>query len=915
MRLSRPVGTLRAGNGFGLNFNMLAAPPVFAAAFALAAPVYGAPVPSQNSTQSSAVHFSIPPSDLQTALLQLASQADVQVVANAEDTRGLSTKGLSGNFSIQEALTRLLEGSGLQYKLDSAGTITVMHAPAAQMHQSAVQDAPGTASPSHRAASEPENLEEIVVTSQKRVERLQDVPLAVTAISGESLSEAGINDTTRLSNLTPSLTFTEGAQPNNKNFRIRGIGTAVFGQGFEPAVSVVVDGVVLARASQGFTDLADIERVEVLRGPQGTLFGKNATGGVINVVTKRPSSEFQATTDITVAEQQEYRARASVSGPLADTLSARLSGYYNNVGGTIHNITYDRDVNGHRDLGGRGKLLWNPTDRLDLLFAGEYHKTDANCCSSQYVLVVNPVLQQVLSPVTAGWNNRQEQENTLTYANSDAWTASVEGNLKLDSVTLTSLSAYQDFSVINNQPIDRLNTPVPLYFQATNGAFDINGGTVDLHQFTQELRVTSPSSKTFSYVAGLYFLDMGLSRTFQRRSGGCAPGGNPAAFGLPCVVPLYRSQGGFNSSLGTKNTAIFGQTDFGLIGNLSGLLGARAQYEDLSYNGSRGDVRLVAGDLPLVGITPSSGSGRSSYAAVTGKAGLKYEFSPEAQTYLTWSTGYKGAGYETEFTADFANQDPVKPERAKAWELGYKAQMFDGKLTLNTALFHAKYQDLQVQANRGDAALGLVRFVTTNAGDSTTRGAEIELTSRPFTGLALSGGASYVDTSVDINGLACPLSDQAAAPVLTGAAPINTCYRPSAGVTPIQNVRGGTLPNAPRWKGNLTARYDFNLPGTNFRSFVQLAGNSQSKINFVLEQDPLTVQKGYTTADASIGFYDQNDHYRLSFFVRNLFDEHYVTLLARSSTLSTATVTPNQLTGNIPKEANRYFGATVGVSF
>jgi iron complex outermembrane receptor protein len=914
MRLSRPVGTLRAGNGFGLNFNRLAAPPVFAAAFALAAPVYGAPVSSQSSTQSSAVHFSIPPSDLQTALLQLASQADVQVVANAEDTRGLSTKGLSGNFSIQEALTRLLEGSGLQYKLDSAGTITVMHAPAAQMHQSAVQDAPGTASP-HRAASEPETLEEVVVTSQKRVERLQDVPLAVTAISGESLSEAGINDTSRLSSLTPSLTFTEGAQPNNRNFRIRGIGTAVFGQGFEPSVSVVVDGVVLARASQGFTDLADIERVEVLRGPQGTLFGKNATGGVINVVTKRPSSEFQATTDITVAEEQEYRVRTSVSGPLADTLSARLSGYYNNVGGTIHNVTYDRDVNGHRDLGARGKLLWDPTDQLDLLFTGEYHKTDATCCSSQYVLVVNPVLQQVLAPVTASWNNRQEQENTLTYANSDAWTASVEGNLKLDSLTITSLSAYQDFSVINNQPIDRLNTPVPLYLPATNGAFDINGGTVDLHQFTEELRVTSPSSKTFSYVAGLYFLDMDLARTFQRRSGGCAPGGNPAAFGQPCVVPLYRSQGGFNSSLNTKNTAIFGQTDFALVGNLSGLLGARAQYEEIGYEGTRGDVRLVPGDLPLVGITPSSGSGRSYYTAATGKVGLKYEFSTESQTYLTWSTGYKGAGYETEFTADFANQDPVKPERAKAWELGYKAQMFDGKLTLNTALFHAKYHDLQVQANRGDAALGLVRFVTTNAGDSTTQGVEIELTSRPFTGFALSGGASYVDTSVDINGLACPLSDQAAAPVLIGAAPINTCYRPSASATPIQNVRGGTLPNAPTWKGNLTARYDFNLPGTNFRSFVQLAGNSQSKINFVLEQDPLTVQKAYTTVDASIGFSDQNERYRLSFFVRNLFDEHYVTLLARSSTLSTATVTPNQLTGNIPKEANRYFGATLGISF
>src|SRR5436305_1946572 len=164
MRLSRPFGAFRAGNGFGIYFKMLASPPALATAFALSAPVHGAPAASQSTTQSRAVHFSIAPSDLQSALLQLASQADVQVVANAEDTRGLSTKGLSGEFSLQEALTRLLEGSGLQYKLDAAGTITVMHAPAAQMHQSAVHDAPGTAS-LHPAASEPDSLAEIELTS------------------------------------------------------------------------------------------------------------------------------------------------------------------------------------------------------------------------------------------------------------------------------------------------------------------------------------------------------------------------------------------------------------------------------------------------------------------------------------------------------------------------------------------------------------------------------------------------------------------------------------------------------------------------------------------------------------------------------------------------------------------------------
>src|SRR6185369_12134303 len=171
MRLSRPFGAFRAGHGFGIYFKMLASPPVLATAFALSAPVHGAPAASQSTTQSRAVHFSIAPSDLQSALLQLASQADVQVVANAEDTRGLSTKGLSGEFSLQEALTRLLEGSGLQYKLDAGGTITIMREVAAQMHQSAAQDPPGTAS-FHRAAYEPESLEEIVVTSQKRVERL-----------------------------------------------------------------------------------------------------------------------------------------------------------------------------------------------------------------------------------------------------------------------------------------------------------------------------------------------------------------------------------------------------------------------------------------------------------------------------------------------------------------------------------------------------------------------------------------------------------------------------------------------------------------------------------------------------------------------------------------------------------------------
>lgn len=881
---------------------------------------------------------------LARALQEFARQSGVQIIFFSAIARGREAPPLQGRFTTADALAQMLHDSQLTFRQINTHTIeiclrtsvacgsnaanpeTEMNANASMGMKLAARErrsrraralsgALASAAAMTAHAQEKPALEEVVVTAQKREERLQDVPVAVTALSGDQLVSAGINDTASLTNLTPSLTFTEGAHPANKNFRIRGIGTAVFGQGLEPSVSVVVDGIVLARAAQGFADLADIERVEVLRGPQGTLFGKNSIGGVINVVTKRPSTVFEADADFTVAEDNEYRVRGSVSGPLSEAVGARLTGYYNDVDGHIRNVTLNRNVNGHEDMGFRGKLEWDPTDRFNVLFMGDYRQSDTTCCSSQVVSVVNPLLAQLLLPVVADFNNRQDADNTLTSSHTDQKTFSVEANYQLDALTLTSLSAFQDFFVENDQPVDRLDTPVPLYLPATNGSFDVNDGTIDIQQFTQEFRVTSPGKEAFNYVAGLYFLDLDLDRTFQRRVGNCAPGGAPAQFGQPCIVPLYRSQAGFRANTTTQNVALFGQADFALVGNLSALAGARFQYEEITYDGVRTDARVVPGDLALPGFTPSSGRGKSDDTVLTGKVGLQYEFSDSAQTYLTWSTGYKGAGYEVEFAAMFENQQVIKPEEAKAWELGFKAQLFDGLLSLNSALFYAEYEDLQVQANRGNPDLGIVRFATTNAGSATTQGVELELVFRPLDGLSLSGGATYLDSSVDVDGLNCPLSQQTAAPVIVGSRPLNVCYRPASAASPVQNLRDGSLPSSPEWRGNLTARYDFDVPGTRWSSFVQLAASAQSKMNFVIEQDPLTVHDSYTIVDASIGFRDQTERYRLTLFAKNLFDEHYVTQLARSTTLSTATVTPDNLTGIVPKEANRYFGATFGVSF
>jgi len=889
----------------------------------------------------------IAPQPLGPALKQFAQDRKLQVLYFSDTVRNVRTEGASGELSADEALSRLLNGTGLSYRFLDAHSVSIVSAAAATGAAKA-QDAVNRDGKAQRSfpesfllaqadtgatasdrperslgadAAEPDGpprLQEVVVTAEKRKERLQDAPVAVTALSGQLLSDTHVFDTNGLANITPSLTYTQGNHVLNNGFRIRGVGTQVFGAGLEPDVSVVIDGVVLARAAQGFSDLADVERVEVLRGPQGTLFGKNAIAGLINVTTRAPSKQFEGSAEATVAELGEYRFRGTLSGPLLEGLSFRITGFYDDVEGNVYNVPNNRRINGADSLGLRAKLLWEVNDALNVTLSGDYRNMHGYCCVSTVLKAANPLYQQLLASegITADINNRRDGENALTQQDTGQTTVSLTGELNLGYGTLTSISAYQAFDFNNNQPVDALNTPVPLTVPVTNGSFDVNGGPFWVGQFSQELRFTSPGGERFNYVAGLYYLDLNVNRDFIRRTGACAPGGGAAVVGQPCVVPLYRSQGGFHSNNQDTNVAAFGQGDLNLIGGLSALGGVRVQHEKVSYWGVRpANTPLVPGDLPLVGVTASSGSGSSGDTAATGKVGLKYELSRDAQAYVTWSTGYKGAGYNTEFAATFENQQPVKPETAKTWELGYKTELWDGRLRFNTAVFYADYEDLQVQANRGNADLGIVLFAPTNAGSANTKGVEWEFQARPVSSLTLSGGVTYLETSVDIDGLQCALSAQAAAPVITSGASWNTCYKPSAGASPIQNIHGGALPQASKWRGDLLARFDHDIPGLPLGGFVQAQVTTQSKYNFTIEQDPLTVQDAYSIVNASVGLRDRDAKYQLSLFVNNLFNQHYVTLMGRPSTLTTATVFPNSLVGTVPKDANRYFGATVNVSF
>lgn len=878
------------------------------------------------------VATNIPAEDLAKALKTLAKERKFQILYHSKLVANLKTPGASGSLTPADALAELLRGTGLTYRYLDDRTVTVVRAPKAAaagssgdvhaskgLHMTRADEAgTGTDGESDSPATmQPPALQEVVVTAEKRSERLVDAPVAVTALSAETLRNSGIYNTNSLTGVTPSLTYTAGNTVNNATFRIRGVGTQVFGSGLEPDVSVVVDGVVLARAAQGFADLADIDHVEVLRGPQGTLFGKNAIAGVINVVTKAPSRQFEGYVDTTVAQGDEYRFHGTVSGPVSQTLSARFTSYYDHVGGNIYDVPNNKYINGDESYGGRAKLLWQPTDTLDFTLIGDYRNSHEYCCGNTFTLVTSPLLAQVLArdSVVAGINNRRDDDSSLPWQTTGQTTLSLTGDLKLAAGTLTSISAYQFFDFNNNQPVDGLNnTPAPLYVSAGLD-YSVNGGPMTVSQFTQELRFTSPGGERFNYLGGLYFLKLDVNRGFDRRAGLCASHGNPATYGQPCLITQYDSNAGFHSNNQDLNAAAYGQANLKLVGGLSALGGLRVQHERVSYWGIRTLTPLVTGDLPLPGIGPSSGSGSTAAWATTGKAGLQYAFTSNSQAYLTWSTGYKGAGYSVEFASDFANQQPVKPETAKAWELGYKAVMFDRRLRFNAAVFYDTYNDLQVQANRGNPDLGIVLFQPTNAGGATTKGVEWEFEARPARPLTLSGGVTYLATSVDVDGLQCALDAQAAAPVVTSGAPYNTCYKPSAKASPIQNVYGGKLPQASRWRGNLAARYDHPIPGTPLGGFVQLSANSQSKFSYTIEQDPLTVQRAYTIVDGSVGFHDLDGRYQVTFFVDNIFDQHYLSLMARATILTSAIVTPNNLTGIVPKDADRYFGGTVSVWF
>jgi iron complex outermembrane recepter protein len=746
--------------------------------------------------------------------------------------------------------------------------------------------------PTTQAGADETVFGDIIVTAQKRAQNLQEVPAAVSVVSSAQLEQATGFNIEGVTNLVPTLTFRKGGTNLNSSLFLRGVGTINFSIAAEPSVSTVVDGVVYARSGEAFGDLVDIERIEVLRGPQGTLFGKNASAGAINIVTKRPGKSFGAQAELTYAEGDEYKARASVDIPFSDSVRSRITAFYSFFDGNIDNLFLPATnakpdkINGFNRKGIRGIIEADATDSLKLTFIADYRQSDDDCCAevigtASTAAGVAPAINSLLAGIRLrGDETREVRHNLTTRTEEESFGFSLQGDLSLGDFTLTSITAYREFDNREVREGDFLDRTAPF---VGNGFAQLHDdGPQTSSTFTQELRIASPSGQRFEYVAGLFYYEADAVRVFRRDVTVCtastlgldATGQRPCLPGASTFVSAF-STATFGSEF--KNFAAFGQGTFNITDRFKLIAGLRYTRDELAVVHNR-----IPSPIALPGIrTDTTGfNDETDNDNLSGKAGVQFQVTDDFMTYATYSRGYKGPAFNVFFNQTPQQRNPIEAETADAFEAGFKSTLLGGRVILNAAAFTTQYNNFQ--ANNFDVLNGVIITRLTNAGDISTSGFELDFLARPLDNLTFSGGLAYTDAQIER-------------------------FRDATGT--ISDARKGErLALAPELKITLGVDYKLETDALPFNVFFNTQGAYTSKQFSDLGENPLLVIDSFTTVNASIGFADKEDRFRLTFFVNNLFDESFASLITPGGPGGT-------LRFLIPREADQFFGATLRVKF
>ena len=698
------------------------------------------------------------------------------------------------------------------------------------------------------------SLQAVTVTATRRAESLQKVPVAVSVVDGEQLERDNRNGVASIVQQVPSLNFRTGASNKDTSLFIRGVGTISTSPGVEPTVATVIDGVVYGRPGQATLDLLDLERIEVLRGPQGTLFGKNASAGVLNIVTKAPTEETHGYIDQSYYSGNESRTRFGIGGSLIpDTLKGSLTTLFGSYDGNVDNRANGHEVNGYNRKGVRGKLEFTPNDDLTLTLAADYMQSHDDAPNGVVSKALTPAFAGALAPVSASGHSRDIASDYRSHVEDINKGLSAQLDWNLGDYTLTSITAWRGWDNTQWQDGDRLAT-ITSAFPGTE-----DKGDLSYDQYSQEVRLASPKGEFVEYVGGLFYMHGKDDETYRRT----------------LVTPTGSQRGVADYTTTSDSYSAFGETTLNFTSRLRGIAGLRWTHDDLEY-----DHRRVSTSATTVsGIQPGTrSSGSVDEDGWSGRLGVQYDLSDDVMAYVTYSRGYKGPAYNVFFNMQPRDTDALKPETSNTWEAGIKASAWYNRLTTNVAVFHSEYDNYQ--ANFFDTVANQVVTRLINAGSVSTEGVELDYALQATRNLKFSGALAY--TKARIDSFQCP----------PGAAA--SC-----------NVNGKTLPYSPDWKSYVRA--DYTIPLDNGLDIELGTDYSwQSEVQYDISQNPDTKQGAYGIWNASAALADYSNGWRVALLAKNLADKSYSPMLASGT---------GYIYRAVPRDDERYFGVQLRKDF
>ena len=732
-----------------------------------------------------------------------------------------------------------------------------------------------------QAPADAGKLDVVTITATKRVQPLQTTPIAVSVISGAALEEANLNNLGAIQAQIPTVTFRSNASSKDTSLFIRGVGTISTSPGVEPTVSTVIDGVVTGRPGQAMLDLVDVERIEVLRGPQGTLFGRNASAGVINIVTRAPAKGLGGYVDLSAFQGNEKRLRLGVNGG-NEMVKGSLAAMTADWDGNIKNVFDGSKGGGYERDGARMRVDVTPNQNLKIALIADYSKgldrtpggvvvsTDVRAFPTLAV-TPNPLFGAAVAPVVPSADNRQINNNLNTTVRDKHQGASAQIDYSLGNLQLTSITAHRTWNNVQNPDGDRLSAVTRQFAQS----HDL--GILDFTQITQELRVASTQRQFVDYVAGVFYYNGKTDEQYRRDVVRC-PATTAAALpsGLvPCSAGSTVADNGVaNYGVRSKSLALFGEGTVNFSESLRAIAGLRYTKDELSYYHGR-----VASNTGVPGVQPTRSrvNGATTENAVSGRFGPQFNLSKDMMVYATYSRGYKGPAYNVFFNMTPTQDNVLSPEKSKSFEVGLKSELLDRKLRLNVAAFQTNYEGYQ--ANVPDLVNGVIVTRLINAGEVSTKGVEADLTARVTPSLTVS--AALANTLARIKNFNCP----------PGAAA--SC-----------DINGRPLPFAPDWKGSLRLKYSQGLGG-NLSIDYGLDATWQSKTNFDLQQQPDSFQDAFGIVNARIAL-QSTAGWTLAVVGRNLANKSYSTLIFNAG---------NSINRYVPRDDQRYWGASLRYDF